>query len=98
MEAAAQRGALVDVRMLGAHSSERGPRGHQHARSSQLREGPTWMPTCMECSAQRGAHVDANMHGALSSERWTEDFSFLVAAAFAHQAGQVQHMDFGWKE
>ena len=42
--------------------------------------------------------MDVNMHGALSSEGWMEDFSFLVAAAFAPQTGQVQLMDFGWRE
>ena len=42
--------------------------------------------------------MDVNMHGALSSERWMEDFSFLAAAAFAPQTGQVQHLDFGWRE
>ena len=67
----------------------------------------------MEPAARRGAHVDVNTHGApssreghmdvnmheaLSSERWAEDFSFLVAAASAHQTGQVQCMDIGWRE
>ena len=42
--------------------------------------------------------MDVNIHGALSSEGWMEDFSFLVAAAFAPQTGQVQRMDFGWRE
>ena len=56
------------------------------------------MSTCMEPAVRRGAHMDVNIHGALSSEGWMEDFSFLVAAAFAPQTGQVQRMDFGWRE
>ena len=56
------------------------------------------MSTCMEPAVRRGAHMDVNTHGALSSEGWMEDFSFLVAAAFAPQTGQVQRMDFGWRE
>lgn len=42
--------------------------------------------------------MDVNTHAALSSERWAEDFSFLVAAASAHQTRQVQCMDVGWRE
>ena len=86
----ARRGTHMDVNMRGACSLETGPRGHQHAWSLQFIEGPTWMSTRMELAAQRGAHLDVNTHGAPSSERWMEDFSFLAAAAFAPQTGQVQ--------
>ena len=88
----------MDVSTHAACSLERGPCGRQHAWSLQFREGHTWMSTCMEPAVRRGAHMDVNMHGALSSEGWMEDFSFLVAAAFAPQTGQVQRMDFGWRE